>query len=336
MTVTIALIGAGKIGIIHGESIALRNPAGNLVAICDVDRQAAQTLADRLHVNTVCTDSDAIMTNPDVDAVVICSVSETHARLITDAARAGKHIFCEKPIALDLPKIDAALAAVDETGVKLQIGFQRRFDPSFREAKQIIASGKVGAPRVLRITSRDPAPAPLPYLAGSGGIFMDMTIHDFDMARFLVDSPVEEVYAVGNVLVDPAIGAVAHDLDTAVITLRYANGAMCTIDNCRQSDYGYDQRVEWFGSGGRVVVENHPPHRAVYSDADGVHAAKPLYFYLERYMDAYVLEMQQFIEAVENDTPVPVTGNDGREPAIIGMAAWKSVREHRPVALTEV
>jgi myo-inositol 2-dehydrogenase/D-chiro-inositol 1-dehydrogenase len=194
----------------------------------------------------------------------------------------------------------------------------------------------VGEPRVLRITSRDPAPAPMHYLAGSGGIFMDMTIHDFDMARFLVDSPVEEVYAVGNVLVDPEIGTVANDLDTAVITLRYANGAMCAIDNCRQSDYGYDQRVEWFGSGGRVVVENHTPHRAVYSDASGVHAAKPLYFYLERYMDAYVLEMQAFIAAIENDTPVPVTGNDGREPAIIGMAAWKSVREHRPVALSEI
>lgn len=336
MTVNIALIGAGKIGIIHGESIALRNPAGNLVAICDVVPETAQSLANRLHVDQVCTDPAAIMADPDIDAVAICSVSETHAQLIMDAARAGKHIFCEKPIALDLAKIDAALAAVEEAGVKLQIGFQRRFDPSFMEAKQIITSSKVGEPRVLRITSRDPAPAPMDYLAGSGGIFMDMTIHDFDMARFLVDSPIEEVYAIGSVLVDPEIGTAANDLDTAVITLRYANGAMCTIDNCRQSDYGYDQRVEWFGSGGRVVVENHTPNRAVYSDADGVHAAKPLYFYLERYMDAYVLEMQQFIEAIENDTPVPVTGNDGREPAIIGMAAWKSIREHRPVALSEI
>jgi myo-inositol 2-dehydrogenase/D-chiro-inositol 1-dehydrogenase len=336
MTITIGLIGAGKIGRIHGESIAHRNPGGKLIAVCDIVQDAAQSLADALRVDTVCTDPNEVISDPNIDAVVICSVSDTHAQLITEAANAGKHIFCEKPIALDLDKIDAALDAVERAGVKLQIGFQRRFDPSFHAAKTLIASGEVGEPRVLRITSRDPAPAPLAYLAGSGGIFMDMTIHDFDMARFLVDSPIEEVYAVGNVLVDPEIGEVAHDLDTAVITLQYANGAFCTIDNCRQSDYGYDQRVEWFGSGGRVVVGNHKPHQAVHSDKDGVHAAKPLYFYLERYMDAYVAEMQAFIEAVDQDKPIPVTGIDGREPAVIGMAAWKSVREHRPVKLSEI
>ncbi|MEL6150596.1 MAG: Gfo/Idh/MocA family oxidoreductase, partial [Chloroflexota bacterium] len=214
--------------------------------------------------------------------------------------------------------------------------FNRRFDPSFRAVRDLVDAGKLGEPRIIRITSRDPEPPAVAYLQVSGGIFLDMTIHDFDMARFLVDSPVEEVYAVGTVLVDEKIGTEANDVDTAVITLRYANGAICTIDNCRDTSYGYDQRVEWFGSKGHAVAGNHQPHRAVYTDADGVHAAKPLFFFLERYMEAYIAEMQAFVTMIETDGDSPVTGHDGRAPVVIGLAAWKSVREGRPVKLSEI
>jgi len=336
MTVKIGLIGAGRIGKIHAESIANRIPDAELVAVSDVNREAAEWVGRTFRVPHVDTDHQAMLQMADLDAVAICSATDTHARIITEAAQAGKHIFCEKPIAADLDTIDAALAAVEKAGVMMQVGFNRRFDPSFKAARDRIFSGQLGEPRVVRITSRDPGAPPLAYIKVSGGIFLDMTIHDFDMARFLVDSPITEVYAVGGALVDPAIATEGNDVDTAVITLRYANGAFCTIDNCREAVYGYDQRIEWFGSKGRVAVENHTPNRAVVTDAEGVHSPKPLHFFLERYMDAYIAEMQAFIHALTTNTPPPVTGIDGREPVVIGLAAWKSLRENRPVKLHEV
>lgn len=335
MSINMGLIGAGRIGRIHAETIATRIPDATLAAVCDVDESAAQSLGERFGA-AVYTDAQPIMDDPNIDAVAVCSATDTHAPLMIAAAQAGKHIFCEKPISIDLATIDNALAVVERAGVKLQVGFNRRFDPSFKAARDIIDSGKVGEPRVVRITSRDPEPPPLAYLKVSGGIFMDMTVHDFDMARFLVDSPVTEVYAVGGALVDPAIAAQANDIDTTVITLRYANGAICTIDNCRETSYGYDQRVEWFGSKGRVIVGNHTPHQAVYTDVDGVHGTKPLYFFLERYMDAYIAEMEAFVHALATNTAPPVTGNDARLPAVMGLAAWQSLREGRPVKLDEI
>jgi len=331
----IGVIGAGRIGKIHAESIATRTPGAVLAGIADVDLAAAKETAVKFNVSLVTADYHDILNDPAIDAVAICSATNTHAHIVQEAAAAGKHIFCEKPIDHSLEKIDAALAAVEKAGVKLQIGFNRRFDANFRKVREMIAAGKVGEPHILRITSRDPAPPPVEYVKVSGGMFLDMTIHDFDMARYLMGSEVEEVYVAAGVMVDPAIGA-AGDVDTAVITLKFANGAIGTIDNSRKAVYGYDQRVEVFGSGGMVSVGNNLPNTHVYSSADGVHSEKPLYFFLERYMDSFVAEMQEFVQAVLQDKTPPVVGVDGRIPVIMGMAAAKSYRENRPVKLSEI
>jgi myo-inositol 2-dehydrogenase/D-chiro-inositol 1-dehydrogenase len=254
---------------------------------------------------------------------------------VIEAAQAGKHIFCEKPVDLDLAKIDAALAAVQRAGVKLQIGFNRRFDPNFRKVRQMVAEGKIGDLHILRITSRDPAPPPVSYIEVSGGIFLDMTIHDFDMARYLSGSEVVEVYTAAGVLVDPRIGE-AGDVDTAVITLRFANGAIGTIDNSRKAVYGYDQRVEVFGSGGMALAHNNTPDNDVYYSVEGVQSAKPLYFFLERYNDSFIAEMKDFVKSIQDGTTPPVTGLDGRIPVVIGMAAKKSWLEKRPVLVSEI
>ena len=333
--VRVALIGAGRIGRVHARNLVYQVPEAELVAVADVVEEAAQKLAAELQVPSVYADPEPVMEDPAIEAVLICSSTDTHAPLIEAAATAGKHIFCEKPIALDLARIDRALAAVEEAGVKLQVGFNRRFDPSFRRAREIVASGRIGRPHIVRITSRDPEPPPLEYVKVSGGIFVDMTIHDFDMARFLIHDEVEEIYAAGGVLVDPRIGEVG-DLDTAILTLRYAGGALGTIDNSRRAVYGYDQRVEVFGSEGMVMVSNRAPDTAIISDGEGVHAAKPLFFFIERYAEAYVAEMRAFIRSILEDTPPPVTGRDGRIPVVMAYAARKSAQENRPVRLDEV
>lgn len=329
------MIGAGRIGKLHAKNLATHIPGAEVAAIADVDLNAAQDLAARLHVPASVEDYHAILSDPTIDAVVICSSTDTHARIIVEAAQAGKHIFCEKPIDFDLAKIDAALEAVTKAGVKLQIGFNRRFDPNFRRVRELVAEGKIGDLHILRITSRDPAPPPVSYVKVSGGMFLDMTIHDFDMARYLSGSEVEEVYVAAGVMVDPGIGE-AGDVDTAVITLRFANGAIGTIDNSRKAIYGYDQRVEVFGSAGMVQAHNNTPDNDVYFNADGVHAAKPLYFFLERYMDSYISEFQSFVQSIRENTTPPVVGLDGRIPVVIGMAARKSHLEHRPVKLSEI
>ena len=329
------VIGAGRIGKIHAENLATRIPGVEVAAIADIDLKAAQELAVHLHVPVAVGDYQAILSDPTIDAVAICSSTDTHARIVIDAAQAGKHIFCEKPIDHDLDKIDAALDAVEKAGVKLQIGFNRRFDPNFRKVRAMVAEGKIGDPHIIRITSRDPAPPPVSYVKVSGGLFLDMTIHDFDMARYLSGSEVEEVYVAAGVMVDPEIGE-AGDVDTAVITLRFANGAIGTIDNSRKATYGYDQRVEVFGSEGMVQAHNNTPDNDVYYTADGVHSAKPLYFFLERYMESFIAELREFVQSIRDDTTPPVVGIDGRIPVVIGMAAKKSYLEHRPVKLSEI
>jgi myo-inositol 2-dehydrogenase/D-chiro-inositol 1-dehydrogenase len=333
--VTIGLIGAGRIGKLHAGHLATRVPAAALVAVADIDLAAAQETAAQFNVPVAVTDYGRLLDDPAIEAVVIASATDTHAEIAQQAAAAGKHIFCEKPIDFDLRRIDATLAAVAQAGVKFQVGFNRRFDPNFRRVRELVAAGKVGAPHLLRITSRDPAPPPLAYVRVSGGMFLDMTIHDFDMARYLMGGEVTEIYAAGAVLVDPAIGQ-AGDLDTAAITLRFASGAIGTIDNSRRAVYGYDQRVEVFGSGGMVAVANNTPDTHVYSDAHGVHSALPLHFFLERYTESYVAELQAFVACVQNDTPPPVTGVDGRIPVVMGLAAQKSCKENRPVRLSEI
>ncbi|HET9905990.1 MAG TPA: inositol 2-dehydrogenase [Anaerolineales bacterium] len=329
------VIGAGRIGKIHAENLATRIPDVVVAAISDVNVKAAQELATRLHVSAAEEDYHALLSDSTINAVAICSSTDTHAKIIIEAAEAGKHIFCEKPIDLRLEKIDAALDAVEKAGVKLQIGFNRRFDPNFRKVRTMVAEGKIGELQILRITSRDPAPPPLAYIKVSGGIFLDMTIHDFDMARYLSGSEVEEVYTAAGVMVDPAIGE-AGDLDTSIITLRFANGAIGTIDNSRQAVYGYDQRVEVFGSNGMAQAHNNTPDNDVYFNADGVHSAKPLYFFLERYTESFIAEMKEFVKSIRENTAPPVTGIDGRIPVVMGMAAKKSYLEHRPVRLDEI
>jgi myo-inositol 2-dehydrogenase/D-chiro-inositol 1-dehydrogenase len=335
MTIRIGLIGAGRIGRVHAEHLANRIPEANLVAVSDIFVEAAEKLAADFQITAAYKDHRRIMEDKTIEAVVICSSTDTHAMMIEEAATAGKHIFCEKPIDHDLSKIDRVLTAVEQSGVKLQVGFNRRFDPNFRRVREIVAAGEIGDPHILRITSRDPGPPPIEYIKVSGGIFLDMTIHDFDMARFLMGEEVEEIYATGGVRVDPQIGE-AGDIDTAVITMRFKSGAIGTIDNSRKAVYGYDQRVEVFGSEGVVKVSNNTPHRAVVSNANGVHAPLPLFFFIERYTEAYVAEMKEFIECIQEDTTPPVTGIDGRIPVVMAYAAKKSFDENRPVKLTEV
>ena len=329
------VIGAGRIGKIHAENLVTRIPGVEVAAIADVNLKAAQDLAAHLHVPVALEDYHAILSDPTIDAVAICSSTDTHAKIVIEAAQAGKHIFCEKPIDHDLTKIDAALDAVEKAGVKLQIGFNRRFDPNFRKVRAMVADGKIGDPHIIRITSRDPAPPPVSYVKVSGGMFLDMTIHDFDMARYLSGSEVVEVYAAAGVMVDPGIGE-AGDVDTAIITLKFANGAIGTIDNSRKAIYGYDQRVEVFGSNGMVQAHNNTPDNDVYFNADGVHSAKPLYFFLERYMESFIAELKEFVQSIQEDTITPVVGMDGRIPVLIGMAAKKSYLENRPVKLSEI
>ena len=334
-TIRVGVIGAGRIGKIHAENLATRVPGAVVAAIADPNVAAAKELAEKLHVEAYYEDYRKIIEDKTIDAVAICSSTDTHAKFMTEAAEAGKHIFCEKPIDHTLEKIDRALAAVSKAGVKCQIGFNRRFDPNFKKVRQMVLDGKVGDVHILRITSRDPSAPPVSYVKVSGGMYLDMTIHDFDMARYLSGSEVVEVYAAGGVMVDPEIGK-AGDIDTAIITLKFANGAIGTIDNSRQAVYGYDQRVEVFGSKGMVAVANNTPNSSVYSNADGVVSEKPLYFFLERYMDSFIAEMQDFIAAIQNNQPTPVTALDGRKPILIALAANKSMRENRPVKLSEI
>ncbi|MGD8792308.1 MAG: inositol 2-dehydrogenase [Anaerolineae bacterium] len=333
--INVGIIGTGRIGRLHAENLMYRIPEANLVAVSDIFVEAAEKTAAALGIPAAYEDHRRIIDDEGIDAVLICSSTDTHARLVEEAAGAGKQIFCEKPIALDLAKIDRALAAVEQAGVKLQIGFNRRFDPNFKRVQEVVAAGEIGEPHILRITSRDPAPPPIEYVKVSGGIFLDMTIHDFDMARFLVGSEVEDVYAAAGVMIDPAIGQ-AGDVDTAVITLHFAGGVLGVIDNSRQAVYGYDQRVEVFGSGGVVSAENAYPNTATISDASRVHRDLPLNFFMERYTESYVNELRAFVRCVVDDTAPPVSGLDGRIPVVMGYAAQKSRQEKRPVRLDEI
>ena len=334
-TLNIAVIGCGRIGRIHAENLAARVPKARLAAVADVLSANAQNLGEKLNVAKVTSDYRQLLNDPAIDAVAICSSTDTHAQLIQEAATAGKHIFCEKPIDFDIARIRAALDAVEKAKVKLQIGFNRRFDPSFAKVRELIVSGAVGQPHIIRITSRDPAPPSLEYVKVSGGLFLDMTIHDFDMVRFLSGSEVEEIFAVGTALVDRAIGE-AGDVDTAIVTMKLTNGALAAIDNSRKAVYGYDQRVEVFGSGGMAAAGNRTPESHMLIDAAGRHEAKPLHFFEERYAEAYVIEMRSFVEAVLKDENPPVSGVDGLHPVLMGMAALRSLREKRPVKLSEI
>jgi myo-inositol 2-dehydrogenase / D-chiro-inositol 1-dehydrogenase len=331
----IGIIGAGRIGNVHARTLATRIPQAIPAAVTDVNPQAAHELADRCGIERVAGNAEEILSDPSIDAVLICSSTDTHADLVVEAANAGKHIFCEKPIDHTLAKIDRALAAVKKAGVKLQVGFNRRFDASFARVRAAVASGEIGSPHLMHIISRDPGPPPISYIKVSGGIFLDMTIHDFDMARFLIGDEVETIYTAAGVRVDPAIGE-AGDLDTALIVLHFRNGVIGTIDNSRKAVYGYDQRVEVLGSAGSIATANCYPNEAVVSTAESVRRDLPLNFFMDRYTESFANELQAFVDAVLKDEPTPVTGMDGRIPVVMALAARKSYDEKRPVRLEEV
>jgi myo-inositol 2-dehydrogenase/D-chiro-inositol 1-dehydrogenase len=326
----VGLIGAGRIGRLHAEHIVRQLPRGRLLMVADVVESVARSSAEELGIPRATAEYREVLDDTSIEAVLICSATDTHARIIEEAAQTGKHVFCEKPIALTLDSIDRALAAVERGGVKLQVGFNRRFDPNYRRARQAVEQGEIGEPWLLHLVSHDPEPPPLDYIPGSGGLFLDMTIHDFDMARFLIGSEVNEVYAVVAVRVDEAIGQ-AGDVDTAVTTLTFANGVIGTIDNSRRAVYGYDQRVELLGSAGMIATGNDYPNSAIVSDQHSVRRDLPLNFFMERYVESYRCEIAAFLDAVLDDTPVPVTGQDGRMAVVIGLAAARSVVERRPV-----
>ena len=332
--VKIAVIGTGRMGSVHTRNIATLIPEADLVAVCDIRLEVAQAVARELGIQRVVKDYHELLADKEIEAILVASSTDTHAFIMKDVAAAGKHIFCEKPLALELEKIDEALEAVRKAGVKLQVGFNRRFDKSFQQVHAVVASGQIGRPCILRITNRDPDFPAMEFLRVSGGIFLDLAIHDFDMVRFQVGE-VEEVYATGGVLLKPELNEFG-DIDTDVVTLKFANGAVGSIDNSRKAVYGYDQRLEVFCSNGTAMANNEAETTAVKGNRDGFLSAKPPYFFMQRYAPCYVEEVRQFIECVRDDKPTPTTGADGRAAVVLGYAAWKSLRENRPVKVSEI
>jgi len=332
--VKIAVIGTGRMGSVHVRNIARLIPEADLVAVCDIRLEVAQAVADECGIQRVVKDYHDLLADPDIEAILIASSTDTHAFIMKDVAAAGKHIFCEKPLALELDKIDEALAAVEKARVKLQVGFNRRFDKSFQRVKEIVDSGEIGRPCILRITNRDPDFPAMEFLRVSGGIFLDLAIHDFDMVRFQLGEVVE-IYAAGGVLIEPKLNEF-NDIDTDVVVLKFANGAVGTIDNSRKAVYGYDQRLEVFCSNGTAMANNEAETVTVKGNQDGFLSAKPPYFFMQRYSPCYVEEVRQFINCVRLDQPTPTTGVDGRAAVVLGYAAWKSLRENRPVKIREI
>ena len=334
--VKVGIIGAGRIGRVHINSITTRVPNAKIKTVADpfLSEETADW-AKSMGVEKTTKDYKEIINDPEIDAVLICSSTDTHSPISIEATKAGKHVFCEKPIEHDVEKIMEVIKALEGTNIKYQVGFNRRFDHNFQSLQEAVAQGKVGTPQIIKITSRDPEPPSIDYVKVSGGIFLDMTIHDFDMARFLAGCDAQEVYVQSANLVDPAIGE-AGDVDTAVITLKMENGAIAVIDNCRKAVYGYDQRAEVFGSEGMAAISNDSQSNVVISNTQGVTGEKPMFFFLERYLDAYGKEIAAFIDAIENDKDTPLNVYDGLKPVLMGLAAKKSSQEHRPVKISEI
>lgn len=331
----IGIIGAGRIGSVHARSITRSIPEAQVVMITDPNLEAARRVAEECGIPAHGGDYHAILSDPSIQAVLVCSPTPTHADIAIEAMQAGKHVFCEKPVDLTIEKIQRTAQVAQETGRKLQIGFNRRFDHNHGRVQQLAASGALGQVEIVKITSRDPEPPSPEYAASSGGLYIDMMIHDFDMAMFLAGCDVTEVYAMGTSLVDPRIGA-AGDVDTAIVTLTFANGALGVIDNSRRAAYGYDQRVEVFGSLGMAAGENDGDTTVRLSTAQGVLSDKPQYFFLERYMASFTEEVRQFVHAVVTDGEVPVGIHAGLMSVVLAKAAKMSLEQHRPVKVCEI
>lgn len=328
MQLKIGIIGLGRIGKIHYNNITQQIPEADVVGVADVRHDVLPS-----HVQH--TEADKLINDPEVDAVIICSPTDTHADYVEQCARMGKHVFCEKPLDLSLTRIEHTLAIVKQSGIKLMLGFNRRFDANFMKLRSLVCEGKIGTVHMVKITSRDPAPPSLAYLQGSGGMFMDMTIHDFDMARYIMGKEVVQVYAAAASLTGGAVAS-AGDIDTAVVTLTFEDGSMAVIDNSRQAVYGYDQRLEVFGSGGMALVDNNKPDNHVYYHNGGAQSSLPLHFFMDRYTTSYLTEMQAFIKAVQGNLEAPVRGEDGLKAAMIAVAAQRSFERNVPIMVNEV
>jgi len=330
----IGIIGFGRIGRIHFNTVKKLKDI-KVVAVADTFADQMKDVFEEYGIVNYYNDFNAIINNPEIDTVFVCSPTDTHAKIAIAAAKAGKDIFCEKPIDFDIKRVEEVLAEVEKAGVSFQVGFNRRFDPNFVKAKKATLAGEVGDIHVIKITSRDPEAPPLSYVKSSGGIFVDMTIHDFDMARFLAGSEPVEIFAVGDALINKEI-LQYDDIDTAIITIKFENGAMAVIDNSRQAAYGYDQRIEVFGSKGMIKCENNTATQTTLFTKDGVIKDKPLYFFLERYQESFEEELAQFFNAIETGQETPVVGKDGLVPILMGIAAKKSLKENRPVRIAEI
>ena len=332
MTVRFGVLGAGRIGRVHARAVA-SVPGAELVAVADPVAEAARNVADAFgcEIRTV----DRIEGSGDIDAAIICSPTDTHADLIERFVRAGKAVFCEKPVDLSVARARRCLATVETEGGTLMVGFQRRFDPDFRALKRAIDDGRIGEVEMVTLISRDPEPPPYDYIARSGGIFRDMTIHDFDVARWLLGEEVQTVRAAASVLVDPKIGELG-DFDSVNVILTTASGRHCTITNTRRATFGYDQRIEVHGSKGAVSAENHRQARIEVANGDGYLRPPLLDFFMTRYAAAYAAEIASFVEAVTTGAPTPTTGHDGLMALAIAEAAIRSVADGRAVEVTEV
>lgn len=330
MSLRLGLLGAGRIGKVHAGAIAA-TPGATLVAVADAVPAAAEALA--VQAGAAVRSVDAIMDADDIDGVLITTPTDLHATMIERAARARKAIFCEKPIDLDIERVRRCLAVVEAEGAVLMVGFNRRFDPNFIEVRRQIDAGAIGAVEMVSIVSRDPGPPPAEYIRRSGGLFRDMTIHDFDMARFLLGEEPVTVYAAASVLVDPAIGALG-DYDSASLVLTTASGRMATISNSRRATYGYDQRIEVHGSKGLVSADNVRATNVEVANGDGYRREPLLDFFMTRYTAAYRNEIAAFIAAVSEGAAVSPSGEDGLKALALADAALRSVREGRPVAVS--
>jgi myo-inositol 2-dehydrogenase/D-chiro-inositol 1-dehydrogenase len=330
--INVGLLGAGRIGTVHARAINAHS-GSRLAAIADAIPASAEKLAAQYGADA--RSVEQIIADPDIHAVLIATSTDTHSDLIEAATSAGKAVLCEKPVDLDLARARACLKATALTAKPVMVGFNRRFDPSFAALKAALVAGEIGRSELLSITSFDPAPPPVSYIQVSGGLFRDMMIHDFDMANFLMGDLPETVTATGSCIVNAEIGA-AGDVDTAVATLRYADGRIAVIRNSRRAVYGYDQRVEMLGSEGLLQVQNVLENALIRSTGAGVTNAKPTYFFLERYMPAYEAEWAAFVEAITTDAALPVTLEDGVAALAMAEAATRSVKSGQPVKMADI
>lgn len=329
----LALIGCGRIGRLHARALLAMSDRCELAAIADADGDVAEDFARHHTVPSWTDDAHQVIEDRSIDAIILASSTETHAPYIIAAAEASKDVFTEKPIALDLAATDRAIDSVKRANVRLQVGFQRRFDRGYAAARKAIEQGDLGRVEMIRDAMRDPEPPSRAYLERSGGLYRDMTIHNFDTVRWLMGAEPEEVYAVGSAVVDPMFAAL-HDIDTSIVTLRFGNGSLASIDNSRRSGFGYDVRTEVFGSNGALFIGRGQATPLLHLDRDGVHSDH-LYWFMERFAQAYIDELRAFIDAIRHDQPVSVTGEDGRVALALAYAAEESRRTNRPVAVAE-